>query len=111
MFTSKYFLIRRLEQSTMPVGVIRVAMVKATGRLALRRPTSTIPIQRASMVTKLIKINVIRKPSKSMEIFTRKCVKETRVEASTTRLTEIPKIIIIPNNAQAQGRLPLFIFL
>jgi hypothetical protein len=87
----------------MLVGVGQVvAKVKATGTLDQKRPTSTIPIQKALMATKLTKINASKNQSKSTATSMKTYVTELMDSIRTTRPTEI---LVRPKkpNAQALG--------
>ena len=84
----------------MLVGVDQaVAMVKIITTLDQKRPTSTIPTQKASMATKLTKINANKNLSKTTTTFMKTYVTEITI-VIITRITEI---LVRPNNTQALG--------
>jgi hypothetical protein len=84
----------------MLVGVDQVVpKVKIITTLDQKRLTSTIPTLKASMATKLTKINDNKNLSKSTTTFMKTYVTEITI-VIITRITEI---LVRPNNTQALG--------
>jgi len=93
-----YYPTLKSEQSMMLVVVDKVlTMVKKITMLDTKRHTSTIPTQKASMATKLTKINDSRDLSKSIITFIKTYVKEITIVIIT--LTTV--IMVITNKDQA----------